>query len=93
MKHVMQGRPSNSIQEESIEIIDKITELFVNQLPLTLTVMQMAKILNISRATAYNLVNTKDFPKFRLPGTDRILISTPDLIRWMKNQLRMDRNR
>jgi excisionase family DNA binding protein len=48
----------------------------INQ-PLTLTVEQTAKVLGISRSTAYELVRTGDIPSLRLGR--RIVVPLPRL--------------
>lgn len=54
-------------------------------LRLTLTVPEMAKQLNISRATAYNLASQPDFyPSFRIGG--RVLVSSSALASWIQKQ-------
>lgn len=50
----------------------------------TIKVSEMQKILGISRCTAYELVNQKDFPSFRIGR--KILINREGLERWMKEQ-------
>ena len=37
-----------------------------SELPLTLTVEEVAKVLRISRGTAYNLVHREDFPAVKI---------------------------
>ena len=52
--------------------------------PLTLTVKEMAQALNISRATAYKLAASEDFPpSFRVGG--RLLIGYQRLVDWVNN--------
>lgn len=54
-------------------------------LRLTLTVNEMAKQLNISRTTAYNLVNQQDFyPAFHIGN--RVLVSSSALSSWLQKQ-------
>ena len=53
-------------------------------LPLTLTLPQFCQQMNISRPAAYELVNTKGFPAFRV-GT-KYLINSRGLQEWMNNQ-------
>lgn len=56
-----------------------------NQNPsLTLTVPQMAKELNISRNTAYELTKQKGFPCFRVGK--RVLINRDMLQAWLDEQ-------
>ena len=51
-------------------------------LPLTLRVEQMAKVLGVSRKVAYNLVKRKGFPAVRV-GEKRIVIPRDRLIEWL----------
>ena len=53
-------------------------------LPLTLTVPEVGEVLAISRAKAYDLVRSEDFPSMRI-GT-RILVPRDKLIRWIDKQ-------
>ncbi len=56
-----------------------------NENKLTLTVEEMGKQLNISRATAYNLARQKDFyPSLRIGH--RLLISAEALKHWLFDQ-------
>lgn len=51
---------------------------------LTLTVEELAAVLNISRPSAYSLVKQKDFPSFRIGK--KILIDKSALPGWISNQ-------
>ena len=51
-------------------------------LPLMLDVKDITAILRISKAGAYNLVNTKSFPKI-LVGK-RVLVAKEDLQQWLE---------
>lgn len=53
-------------------------------LPLTLTVPEVGEVLAISRAKAYDLARSEDFPSMRI-GT-RILVPRDKLIRWIDEQ-------
>ena len=55
-----------------------------DELPLTLTVPEVGEVLAISRAKAYDLVRSEDFPSMRI-GT-RILVPRDKLIRWIDKQ-------
>lgn len=61
--------PANNLRENS---------------PMTLTVQQMAKSLNISRNVAYDLTREPGFPCFRLGK--RILINRELLQEWLNRQ-------
>ena len=48
----------------------------------TLTVKELQTALSVGRSTAYELVNSKGFPAFRIGK--KILISAEGLEEWMK---------
>lgn len=52
-----------------------------DELPLTLTVEEMGKVLGISRSTAYELANSKGFPALKIGR--RLIIPRIALMRWM----------
>ena len=56
-----------------------------DELPLMLSVSQVAKVLGISRTSSYDLVKEKDFPSITI-GT-RIVVPKDELILWIKNQI------
>jgi len=53
-----------------------------DELPLTLTVEQVGKVLGISRTKAYELVHAKDFPTIRIGK--RLIISKFALVKWIQ---------
>ncbi len=53
----------------------------IDELPITFGPAEVAKILGISRAKAYALVNCPDFPKYRIGR--RIVVSKKHFITWM----------
>ena len=55
------------------------------ELPMFLSVMDVANLLGISRASAYELVREDDFPKLKIVQ-DRILISRDRLFEWLDEQ-------
>ena len=55
-----------------------------DELPLTLTVLEVGEALGISRAKAYDLARSEGFPSMRI-GT-RILVPRDKLIRWIDEQ-------
>ena len=57
-----------------------------NDLPLVLNASQLAGVLNISRANAYNLLHREDFPTLHIG--QRMLVSRDRLVRWMDEQCR-----
>jgi excisionase family DNA binding protein len=55
------------------------------QLPLMLSVPEIAAVLGISRAAAYELARTKDFPSLRI-GT-RIVVPKDKFIDWINGRV------
>ncbi len=53
-------------------------------LPLTLTVPQFCKQMNISRTVAYEMINSKGFPAFRVGA--KYLINSRALQQWINQQ-------
>ena len=51
-------------------------------LPDVLDAKQLAEALHLSKAGAYNLLNTDDFPTLKIGG--RKLVMKQDLIVWLK---------
>ena len=59
------------------------------ELPMFLTVMDVAHLLGISRASAYELAREESFPKLKLvPG--RTIIPRDRLLEWLDEQTRYD---
>jgi excisionase family DNA binding protein len=56
----------------------------IEDLPLSLTVNNVAKVLDISLASAYELFHSKNFPCFKV-GKRGMKISKLAFIEWMKN--------
>ena len=57
-----------------------------DQLPVMLSVTDMAKFLGISRTNAYKLIHTADFPKIQLGK--RIVIPKDKLLEWLNRQMK-----
>ncbi len=57
-----------------------------DELPLMLSVNQVAKVLGISRTSTYDLVKEKDFPSITIGS--RIVVPKEELILWIKNQVK-----
>ena len=57
-----------------------------DELPLMLSVSQVAKVLVISRTSSYDLVKEKDFPSITIGS--RIVVPKDELILWIKNQIK-----
>ena len=75
------------------EIMDCVTEAVskavpkaspTDSMPLTLTVPQFCKQMNVSKSVAFEMINSKGFPVFRV-GT-KYLISTKGLQEWIDRQ-------
>lgn len=61
-----------------------------DELPMFLTVMDVADLLGISRASAYELVRTEEFPKLKIVE-GRIIIPRDRLLEWLDEMTRYDR--
>jgi excisionase family DNA binding protein len=57
----------------------------LDEIPVTMNVEDVAKSLNISRAHAYNLVNSPTFPKIRIGK--RFCIPKEAFLNWMQTNL------
>ena len=63
-----------------------------DDLPMFLTVMDVANLLGISRASAYELVREENFPKLKIVQ-GRIIIPRDRLLEWLDEQMRYEKNR
>ena len=61
-----------------------------DELPMFLTVMDVAGLLGISRASAYELVREDKFPKLKIVQ-GRTIIPRDRLLEWLDEQTRYDR--
>ena len=61
-----------------------------DEMPMFLTVMDVANLLGISRASAYELVRDDNFPKLKLVQ-GRTIIPRDRLLEWLDEQTRYDR--
>ena len=61
-----------------------------DDLPMFLTVMDVADLLGISRASAYELVREEAFPKLKIVA-GRIIIPRDRLLEWLDEQTRYNR--
>ena len=57
----------------------------MDQLPITLNADDVANVLGISRANAYSLMHSKDFPTLFIGK--RMLVPKDKLIEWMDAQI------
>jgi excisionase family DNA binding protein len=55
-----------------------------DELPLILTVEQVGEVLGISRASAYNLARSSNFPTIRIGR--RMLVPKGALINWIERE-------
>ena len=60
-----------------------------NELPMFLTVMDVANLLGISRASAYELAKEENFPKLKIVQ-GRTIIPRDRLLEWLDEQTRYD---
>ena len=60
-----------------------------NELPMFLTVMDVANLLGISRASAYELAKEENFPKLKIVQ-GRTIIPRDRLLEWLDKQTRYD---
>ena len=60
-----------------------------DELPMFLTVMDVANLLGISRASAYELVREDNFPKLKIVQ-GRTIIPRDLLLKWLDEQTRYD---
>ena len=57
----------------------------IDQLPITLSAPQVAEVLGISRANAYVLMHSADFPTLRIGK--RMVVPKDKLIEWINKQI------
>ena len=60
-----------------------------DEMPMFLTVMDVANLLGISRASAYELVREDTFPKLKIVQ-GRTIIPRDRLLEWLDEQTRYD---
>ena len=60
-----------------------------DEMPMFLTVMDVANLLGISRASAYELVREVNFPKLKIVQ-GRTIIPRDRLLEWLDEQTRYD---
>ena len=57
----------------------------LEQLPIALSAADLAKVLGISRARAYELMHSKNFPSIKIGK--RLTVPKDKLIEWMDKQI------
>ena len=60
-----------------------MTEKEIDNMPVLLTVLEMAQVLRIGRNSAYELVYQKNFPILKL-GQKKIRVPKGELLEWIK---------
>ena len=76
-KYLSNNAKGGSAMKESYKSFD--------ELPMMLSVSQVAKVLGISRTRSYELVNEKGFPKIKI-GT-RIVVPKDEFRLWIQKQM------
>ena len=64
--------------------VNKSSYKTYDDLPLMLSVPDVAKVLGISRAGAYELAHRKEFPSMKLGS--RIIVPKDKFLRWIEQQ-------
>ena len=78
---MVKKNPPADLREVERKEMDEIKFKSFDDLPLTLTVMEVAEALRISRAGAYDLVRTEGFPALKIGS--RTVIPKEKFIEWM----------
>ena len=78
---MVKKKPPAALREVERKEMDEVRFKSFDDLPLTLTVMEVAEALRISRAGAYDLVRTEGFPALKIGS--RIVIPKEKFIEWM----------
>jgi len=63
-----------------------------SEMPMFLTVMDVANLLGISRASAYELVREENFPKLKIVQ-GRTIIPRDRLLEWLDEMTRYDQSK
>ena len=77
----MKTKPPAALREEERIAMEEFKFKSFDDLPLTLTVMEVAEALRISRAGAYELVRSEGFPALKIGS--RIVIPKEKFVAWM----------
>lgn len=78
---MVKKNPPAELREVERRSMDEVRFKSFDDLPLTLTVVEVAEALRISRAGAYDLVRTEGFPALKIGS--RIVIPKEKFIEWM----------
>lgn len=62
-----------------------------DELPIMLSVNQVAKALGISRTSSYELVRSKGFPSMTIGS--RIVVPKEEFISWIKDQIELSEDK
>ena len=62
-----------------------------DELPIMLSVNQVAKALGISRTSSYELVRSKGFPSMTIGS--RIVVPKEEFISWIKDQIKLSEDK
>ena len=90
-EQIFENETSRGSAEGERSSMDEVKFKSFDDLPLTLTVMEVAEALRISRAGAYDLVRTERFPALKIGS--RIVIPKEKFIEWMnENTGKWNRN-
>lgn len=71
-----------------MDIENRITK--IEDLPLSLTAKDIAKVLGLSLEHAYRLIHSKEFPSIQIGK--RLVVPKPAFAKWMENPFYHERN-
>ena len=74
--------PADSIHARACKL--KCEKILTRPMPDVMDAKQLAEALQISKAGAYNLLNSPDFPTLRIGG--RKLVMKHELMEWLKSR-------
>lgn len=84
MLHQKPQKPRVGARNAKGDNMEKRTYQSLQELPLMLSMMDVASVLGISKAGAYTLAHSRDFPAFRVGR--RIVISQEKFLDWLEKQ-------
>ena len=84
MLHPETIKPRVGARNAKGDTMEKRTYQSLRELPLMLSMMDVASVLGISKAGAYTLAHSRDFPAFRVGR--RIVISQEKFLDWLEKQ-------